>query len=250
MSDNVAAANGNSDGTENAYKHTALAFTPVDDIPQIREQLQATFDSGKSRSIQYRREQLLGLAHMMKDNSQQFVRALKHDLGRPALETFITEIDAIIEDCVTAYKKVKSWAKTEKAPFAMNFFLMNPQVRKEPKGVVLIIAPFNFPLLLLLGPFVGAIAAGNACVLKPSELVPATSTLIAELLPRYLDNEMYRVVNGAVPETTKVRDFFYLYATNSRSPCLFSCWTCLGLIYYTLAMAVWGELFLRPLQNI
>jgi acyl-CoA reductase-like NAD-dependent aldehyde dehydrogenase len=181
-----------------------LKYTPIDDIPKIRQELQAGFDTGRTRSIKYRKEQILGLAYMMKDNAQRFVRALKHDLGRPALETHLTEIGKIIQDCAEAHKKIGKWSKTESAPFNHNFFLMGPKIRKEPKGVVLIIAPFNFPLLLLLGPLVGAIAAGNAAVIKPSELVPATSTLLAELVPRYLDQQLYRLVNGAIPETTKV----------------------------------------------
>lgn len=81
---------------------------------------------------------------------------------------------------------------------------MGPAIRKEPKGVVLIIAPFNYPVLLLLGPLASAIAAGCAAVLKPSELTPATSALMADLVSKHLDQDMYRLVNGAIPETSKV----------------------------------------------
>ena len=80
---------------------------------------------------------------------------------------------------------------------------MNPVIRKEPKGTVLIISPFNFPMWLSLAPVAGAIAAGNTVLLKPSELSSAVSQLTAELIPKYLDADVCRVVNGAIPETTK-----------------------------------------------
>lgn len=83
---------------------------------------------------------------------------------------------------------------------------MNPAVRKEPKGTVLIIAPFNYPVLLLLGPMASAIAAGCAVVVKPSELTPASSALMAELISTHLDQDLFRLVNGAIPETTRVRN--------------------------------------------
>ncbi|KAF9047744.1 Aldehyde/histidinol dehydrogenase [Panaeolus papilionaceus] len=81
---------------------------------------------------------------------------------------------------------------------------MEPQIRKEPKGTVLIIAPFNYPVWLLLSPLAGALAAGNTVLLKPSESTPATSALLAEVVAKYLDKDVVRVVNGAVPETTKL----------------------------------------------
>src|SRR5262245_36994749 len=108
---------------------------------------------------------------------------------------------------MVAYNNVEKWAKTEKAPFSLNYSLMNPKIRKEAKGVVLIIGPFNFPLWSLLRPLIGAIAAGNAAVVKPSEQVPATAALYAELFPEYLDQSLFRVINGGIPETTKVMRF-------------------------------------------
>ena len=103
-----------------------------------------------------------------------------------------------------AYKEVADWAASKRAPFDLNFRAMAPRVQHEPKGVALIIGPCNGPIFLLLSPLVGALAAGNAVVLKPSEQTPETSALFAELVPRYLDPEAVQVVNGAIPEVTKV----------------------------------------------
>ena len=103
-----------------------------------------------------------------------------------------------------AYNNVEAWTKPQSAEFSLDFFAMRPKLVAEAKGVILIIAPFNFPTFLLLSPLVSAIAAGNASVLKPSEQTPAFSKLIAELVPKYLDPELYHVINGGVPETTKM----------------------------------------------
>ncbi|TFY82462.1 hypothetical protein EWM64_g1550 [Hericium alpestre] len=130
--------------------------------------------------------------------------ALARDLGRNYVETSILELGNSLGDAKTVYDNVSKWAKPDSIPWQLNWFAMGPKVRKEPKGVALIIFPFNYPVWLSLGPLAGAIAAGCAVVLKPSELTPAYSALIAELIPKYLDPELYTVVNGAVPQSTKL----------------------------------------------
>ncbi|KAI0319244.1 NAD-aldehyde dehydrogenase [Amylostereum chailletii] len=178
--------------------------TPLEAIPLIREDLGKAFKSGKARPVAFRKDQLLSLAYLVKDNLPRLKDALAADLGRPHLETDILESGPTLGEIKQAFSNVAKWAKTESAPFSLNYFAMKPKIRKEPKGVVLVIVPFNYPILLSLSPLAGAIAAGNACVIKPSELCPAFSALLAELVPQYLDNDLYRVVNGAIPETTKL----------------------------------------------
>ncbi|PSS37509.1 hypothetical protein PHLCEN_2v716 [Hermanssonia centrifuga] len=181
-----------------------LVYTPVEDIPKIHEDLRKGFRSGKTKSIAYRKEQLAGLAYMIKDNTERFQDALKADLGRPPIESDLLDISAALSEAKDAYDNIEKWAKPEKARWDFNWFAMKPTIRKEPKGVVMIIAPFNFPMLLMLGHLASAIAAGNAVLMKPSELCQATNQLIADLVPQYLDPDLYRVVNGDVPVTTKV----------------------------------------------
>ncbi|PCH42544.1 NAD-dependent aldehyde dehydrogenase [Wolfiporia cocos MD-104 SS10] len=196
-----------------------LEYTPVEDVPRIHEELLRGFRSGKTKSIAYRKEQLLHLAYLIHDNKQRFREALHADLGRPYDETDFLEFSPTIGEIMDAHDGVEKWAKTERTAFNSSWFPMSPAVRKEPKGLVLIIAPFNYPLLLLLGPLGSAIAAGCAAVVKPSELVPQTSALLAELLPKYLDQDLYRLVNGAVPETTKLLELPWdhiLYTGNGR----------------------------------
>lgn len=181
-----------------------FVHTPLEDIDRIHAELRAGFKSGKLKSIAYRKYQLLQLGYLVKDNVQRFEETMKADLGRPALEGSFMEIGSSITEIKTAYDNIETWAKPEKPGFSLNWFAMRPVIYKEAKGVVLIISPFNYPLFLVVGPLVGALAAGNVAVLKPSESTPATSALLAELVPKYLDTDLVQVVNGAVPETTKL----------------------------------------------
>jgi aldehyde dehydrogenase (NAD+) len=129
------------------------------------------------------------------------------------------ELAPTMSEIKTSIDGVASWAKTEKAPFSVNFAAMRPTIRKEPKGVVLIIAPFNYPVWLLIGPLAGALAAGNTVLLKPSEQTPAVSSLLTEAIHKYLDNDLVRVVNGAIPETTKLLELqwdYILYTGGER----------------------------------
>ncbi|CAE7171007.1 unnamed protein product, partial [Rhizoctonia solani] len=185
---------------------TKLEYTPLDEINQIHARLHASFRTGKTKPIAARKENLAKFAYMIKDNTEALQDALAKDLGRPKVESSFLEINSLIKESVDVYKSVDKWARPEKAPFSLNFAPMNPVVRKEPKGVVLIISPFNYPLWLALGPAIGAIAAGCATVIKPSELTPATSALIARLIAKYLPSDVITVVNGGIPETTRLLD--------------------------------------------
>ncbi|KAK7038096.1 aldehyde dehydrogenase [Favolaschia claudopus] len=197
----------------------SLVYTPVEDIEKIRAELQAGFDSGKTKSIAFRKYQLLQLAYLIQDNTKAFEDALASDLGRHSLESHFLEITSSIAEVMDAYKNIESWAKPEKPSLSVNWMFSRPVITKEPKGVCLIISPFNYPMWLVGPPLSGAIAAGNAVVIKPSEACPAVANLWAELLPKYLDPSIVRVVNGAIPETTKLLELPWahlLYTGNGR----------------------------------
>jgi aldehyde dehydrogenase (NAD+)/aldehyde dehydrogenase (NAD(P)+) len=185
-------------------KMSQLVYTPLEDIPTILSELRQGFLSGKLRPIAYRKYQILQLAYLLQDNSQRFQDALAADLGRPPLEAHTLDIAPSLSEIKNYYANVEKWSKPDRPPLSFNYTAMRPLVRKEGKGVVLIICPFNYPLFLSLGPIAAALAAGNAVVLKPSELTPAVSSLFSELFPKYLDPQLVRVVNGAIPETSKL----------------------------------------------
>ncbi|KAJ8474575.1 hypothetical protein ONZ51_g7116 [Trametes cubensis] len=194
-------------------------YTPIEDIEKIHKRAHEAFRSGKLKSIAYRKEQIAQVGYLLQDNEQRFVDALKLDLGRPHLETILYDFAVVYTEIREAYDNIEKWTKIQKPAFNIKFWAMNPHMRAEPKGVLLAIAPFNAPVYMLLTPLVGAIAGGNAAVLKPSEQVPETAKLVAELVPKYLDRDLFHVINGGIPETTRVLELQWdhiLYTGNGR----------------------------------
>lgn len=150
----------------------------------VRE-LRKNFDTGKTKSYEWRISQLEAIVKMLEEK-EKIVQAKS--------------------SCDEALQELKHWMKPEKVSTSITAFPSSAEIVSEPLGVVLIISTWNFPMLLSLDPVIGAISAGNAVVLKPSEVSPATSSLLANLLESYLDNSAVRVVEGAVPETTALLD--------------------------------------------
>ncbi|WP_323846989.1 aldehyde dehydrogenase family protein [Microbulbifer magnicolonia] len=164
--------------------------------------LRTYFRSGTTADLSWRRQQLRQLRRMLSENEPRFLQALQRDLHKAPQEGFMTEVAALFGDIDHALKHLKKWARPRRASTPIVAQPAKSYLLPEPLGVVLIIGAWNYPLQLLLSPLVPAIAAGNCAVLKPSELAPATAALVAELLPRYLDNDAFACVEGAVPETT------------------------------------------------
>lgn len=130
------------------------------------------------------------------------MEACTQDLGKPTFETYLSEIDWCKNDIIFVTKNLAKWMKDEKAPdIPLTNSLLNPRIRKEPLGTVLVLGAYNFPIQLSLGPFIGAIAAGCTAVLKPSEVSPATAMVLQKIVQEYLDPSAYAVVNGGIPES-------------------------------------------------
>ncbi|QCR18963.1 aldehyde dehydrogenase family protein [Agrococcus sp. SGAir0287] len=173
---------------------TAPSAPPVS--PTLAAELRRAVTSGRTRSVAWRRAQLDGLVRMLTQNLSLWERALAADLGKSADETHVTEVALVLDEARHARASVGRWmrARPVVAPLALQPAVA--RVRPEPLGVALVIAPWNYPLQLQLAPVVGALAAGDAVVMKPSELAPATARLLAELVPAYLDDRAVRVVTG------------------------------------------------------
>ena len=176
--------------------------TDVVNIPAAIDRLRATFDSGRTAEVAWRRKQLQGVIDLVRQNEQQLLAALEADLGKPAFDGWLTELLLVRDEAAYALKHLGSWTKPTKVSVPPVAQPAQAWTEPQPLGVVLLIAPWNYPLQLLLAPAVAALAAGNAILLKPSELAPATSAAIADLVPRYLDPEAVTVVEGGVPVTT------------------------------------------------
>eukprot|EP01063_Lacrimia_lanifica_P021495 TRINITY_DN288_c0_g1_i3.p1 TRINITY_DN288_c0_g1~~TRINITY_DN288_c0_g1_i3.p1 ORF type:complete len:521 (+),score=222.56 TRINITY_DN288_c0_g1_i3:58-1620(+) len=166
--------------------------------------LRATFNSGKTRDLKWRRQQLEALQQMVEENYEEMGAAVRatHEGGRGR---GVGDVLGTFEAAQMALDNLDAWAKDEKVatPVANSpTMLGSSYVRKEGKGVVLILAPWNYPIELCLSPLVSALAAGNCVVVKPSEITPKAAAVIKKLLEKYLDTSAVRVVEGGVPETT------------------------------------------------
>lgn len=172
------------------------------DAEAIVKELRETYASGKTKNYEWRVSQLKALLKIAEHHEKEIVDALNSDLSKPELECFVHEISMMKTSCKHALKELKRWMKPEKVKTSLTTFPSSAEIVPEPFGVVLVISAWNYPFLLSLDPVIGAIAAGNAVVLKPSEIAPATSSVLAKLLGEYMDVTAIRVVEGAVPETT------------------------------------------------
>lgn len=154
------------------------------------------------RSEAARVTQLTQLKRMLTEQQDRLADALATDLHKSPIESYATEIGFTITEVDHAITHLGSWMQPRKVRLPVTFRPGSAKVLRQPLGLALIIAPWNYPLLLLLGPLVGALSAGNTAVLKPSELAPATSAIVGELVPQYLDERAVAVVEGAADETT------------------------------------------------
>ena len=171
------------------------------DARALITRLRSSFGSGVTRTHAWRKSQLDALRRMILDNEEQFELALAEDLGKPATETQITEIGFVLAELDFALKHLARWLRPTRVRVPASLLPATAKVVSEPVGVVLIIGPWNYPMQLILAPLVGALAAGNAVVLKPSEMAPATSSLLVKLVAEYLDSSAVAVVEGAAAET-------------------------------------------------
>lgn len=175
-----------------------------DQVAEVVARLRTRFDSDATKPLSWRQAQLGGLDRMVVEHEEELTGALHADLGKSPTESLISEIGVLREEIAHVRKHLRGWLRPRSAPVPWQYQPARASVVLEPLGVVLVIAPWNYPVLLLLGPLVGALAAGNTAVLKPSELAPHTAATLARLVPRYVDG--VEVVTGGVPETTALLD--------------------------------------------
>lgn len=171
----------------------------------------------KSKGLNQRLEALGQLKKLLLENEQDWLDALAHDLGKPAIEAYASEMAVMLNELDDTSKQLKKWMQ----PRVTHRLRLSGKERvitsAEPYGSVLVLSPWNYPLQLALMPAIGAIAAGNGVVLKPSESAPATSRLLAELVPHYLEPELLFVVEGDrdVAEALTDMEWDFVFFTGS-----------------------------------
>lgn len=164
--------------------------------------LRAYFETGATKPLAWRLSQLDALEHLLRERERDILDALYADLRKPETEGLASEIALILSEIRLTRRKLRSWMKPERVRTSLIAMPGKSYIYREPLGVTLIIAPWNYPFQTAILPLVGALAAGNCVVIKPSEVAPQTSALIAKWLPRYMDRRAVAVVEGGVAETT------------------------------------------------
>ncbi|XP_076395605.1 aldehyde dehydrogenase type III isoform X6 [Megachile rotundata] len=189
------------------------------DYASLVERTRNTFLTGKTRPLEWRIKQLKQALLMLKECKSEILSALASDLHRCKFEAMAMEIEVSEGEIQYMLMHIKEWAADEKPSKAMLNLFDKVEIRKDPYGVVLVIGPWNYPLQLCVTPLMGAIAAGNCVILKPSEISSATSQVLAKIIPKYLDSECVHVVLGNVTETTELlkQKFDYIFYTGSTS---------------------------------
>ena len=179
----------------------------------------AYFLSGATRSVKWRKRQLIALRSMMKEHAEEFYAALWADLRRSRIEADWADVKYMSSEIDFALAHLSRWMKPLPARTPVVMAPSRGEVRFEPLGVGLIIGTWNYPVMLTLSPLVSAIAAGNAAVLKPSEISATTAQIIARRLPEYLDGEAFSVVLGGAQETTALlnEEWDHIFFTGSAA---------------------------------
>lgn len=173
-------------------------------IAELVTELHHTFSTGRTKEVNWRKNQLLKLKLLLTENESAFMKALHQDLHKSEQEAWTAEIGFLLSDIDHTLKHLACWVKPRKVSTPLFVQPGKSYLLPEPLGTVLIIGAWNYPLQLVLAPLVAAIAAGNCAVIKPSELSANTATLLDRLIPQYLDPQAYKVLTGAVQETTEL----------------------------------------------
>ncbi len=177
------------------------------------------FQSGATKSLDFRRDSLLTLKKALIDHQDEIFKALYQDLKRPTTESFFGETLFVIAELDNALKNLSKWTRPGNVATPLMMYPGNSVIYPEPYGVILIIGPWNYPFQLMLAPLIGAIAAGNCVVLKPSEISEHTSALVAKILCEIFEPSHVTVAEGDkdVAEALLAERFDYIFYTGSTS---------------------------------
>ena len=177
------------------------------------------FKTGQTKNISFRIQQLNILKQAILDNETEISKALKADLNKPLAESFIAEVALVIKEIEYAIKHIKNWSKPKKSSIIWQMLPASAKIYPEPLGVVLIIGAWNYPFQLVVAPLIGAIAAGNCAIIKPSELALNTSSLITEIFSKYFNKSYLAVIEGGVEISQQLlaENFDHIFFTGSAA---------------------------------
>ncbi len=198
-------------------KSVAVAGAGRPTAAEIVDGLRATFRSGLTRPAAWRRSQLAQLRRMIVENEPELLETVCADLGKSSAEAYAADVGFTLGQIRHMEANLDRWMAPRRVSLGLKFRPGSARVVPEPLGVVLVIAPWNLPVQLLLVPMATALAAGNAVVGKPSEVTPHVSAALARLIPSYLDEQVVAVVEGGVEETTALLEqrFDHIFYTGN-----------------------------------
>lgn len=175
------------------------------------------FNLGYSKDIKFRKQSLKKLKKTILEMKGDIAESLAKDLNKPSAESYLTEIGVLLTSINYCLRHIGSWAKKQRKSSILALFPSRSYVIPEPYGSVLIIAPWNYPVLLALDPLISAIAAGNCAVIKPSEMAPAASAVICKIIRKCFDEEYVCAIEGGAEETERLTSmkFDYIFFTGS-----------------------------------
>uniref|UniRef100_U3FZT0 Aldehyde dehydrogenase n=1 Tax=Micrurus fulvius TaxID=8637 RepID=U3FZT0_MICFL len=176
----------------------------MEKLKQRVEQARAAFNTGKTRPLAFRIQQLKALKKMVQEREKELSAAMKADLNKSEFNSFSYEFLLVLNEIDMILEKLPDWASPQSVEKTILTLNDKIYIRREPLGVALVIGAWNYPFVLIITPLIAAIAAGNAVVIKPSEISENTAKVLEKLLPQYIDKDLYPVVNGGVPETTEL----------------------------------------------
>lgn len=180
-------------------------------MKKIYDDQKRLFLSGITKSYEFRKEQLMILKTMLLENIAEIEVALYLDLNKSKIESYMCEIGILLEEIRFALKNLRKWMKPKREKTPITLFPAKSKILMEPYGNTVIISPWNYPIMLSLGPVISAIAAGNTCVIKPSELSENSSNLLEKLISKYFPNRLIVVRTGDKEITTQILSYPYDY---------------------------------------
>lgn len=190
----------------------------MNDIEQQFNINKQFFNTHKTKDLKFRKHQLKALSKSIKNHEQALLEALKKDLGKSKVEAYATEIGILLKSIKLARKELKNWAKTKQVETPLYLFPTKSYIKNEPYGTVLIIGPFNYTVQLVFEPLIGAIAAGNTAIVKPSELTPNATEVIEDIIQDTFEENYISVIKGGIEETQTLINlpFDYMFFTGSE----------------------------------
>ncbi len=202
----------------------------MDDKHLLSEKHYNFFENGKTRSIKFRKQSLKKLRKMIIENEDAICAALYVDFKKPKFESLATETQLVLAELNHIIRNIELWSRPKTVDSSLSNFPSKDWIQFEPYGQVLVMSPWNYPFMLAISPLIGAVAAGNTVVLKPSELSPNTSEILEKIISISFDKEHVSVVQGGIEVSQELlsKKWDYIFFTGS---------TRVGKIVYKAAAA-------------